>query len=73
VTLRKHTDGWGPAIGTLTQTVPRGATVLFPFAYTFGPDDVGTVTFDAEAGFAWPADDDSPDDNTATAVTTVRP
>jgi PKD domain-containing protein len=73
VTLRKRTDGWGPDVGTLTQTVPRGATVTFPFAYTFGPDDVGTVTFDAVAGFAWPAEDDNPDDNTATATTTVRP
>ncbi|MFC4852968.1 PKD domain-containing protein [Actinophytocola glycyrrhizae] len=73
VTLRKRTDGSGPAVGTLTQTVPKGATVTFPFAYTFGPDDVGTVTFDAVAGFTWPAEDDNPDDNTATATTTVRP
>ncbi|MGB3442598.1 MAG: PKD domain-containing protein [Actinophytocola sp.] len=73
VTLRKRTDGWEPAIGTLTQTVPKGATVTFPFSYTFGPDDVGTVTFDAVAAYPWPAEDGNPDDNTATATTTVGP
>lgn len=73
VELYKQSDGGSVRIGALTLSVPAGRTVQFPFAYTFGPADVGTVTFRAVARltpYEW--SEANRDDNEMTATTTVR-
>jgi hypothetical protein len=64
-------------VGTLTQRVPVGATVKFPFSYTYTAADAaaGKVGFQISAsigpGFAH---DDNPADNVLTAETSrIRP
>jgi hypothetical protein len=74
VELYKQNGDQLTSIGTLTQSVPAGRTVQFPFAYTFGPTDNDTVTFTAVAtlqDYAWR--DANPADNERTATTTVLP
>ncbi len=73
VELRRQTADWYETVGRLTQTVPAGGTVTFPFAYTFGAEDVGPVTFTAVTLLDYPSTDDNPGNDTASAITTVRP
>ncbi|MFI7680283.1 PKD domain-containing protein [Actinophytocola sp. NPDC049390] len=73
VELYKQSDEGAIRIGVLTLSVPAGRTVQFPFAYTFGPADVGTVTFRAVARldpYGWT--EANLGDNEMSATTTVR-
>jgi len=76
VELLKKTGDFYTHIGTLTQFVPARAdrVVVFPFAYTFSPEDAaaGSVTFKAVATFPFPAQDAHPVDNERLGTTAVR-
>ncbi|MEU7786536.1 hypothetical protein [Amycolatopsis sp. NPDC049159] len=76
VSLRKKGEsGYFEEVGTLTQFVPAGGRVEFPFAYSYTPADAaaGQAEFEVTATLEGRYDGDAhPVDNRLTGVTKVR-